>query len=105
MPPFFASRDDGEWIWGRGSCDAKGIAAAMIGAVESLVAEGIRGLALLFVVGEERNSAGAYRASQEPRGSRYLINGEPTENKLAMGSKGPRVDSQKTSHSLKIRRP
>ena len=88
VPPFFASRDDGESIWGRGSCDAKGIAAAMIGAVESLVAEGIRGLALLFVVGEERNSAGAYRASQEPRGSRYLINGEPTENKLAMGSKG-----------------
>ena len=88
VPPFFPSRDDGEWIWGRGACDAKGIAAAMIGAVENLLAEGMRGLALLFVVGEERNSAGAYRASQEARGSHYLVNGEPTENKLALGSKG-----------------
>jgi len=88
VPPFFPSRDDSEWIWGRGACDAKGIAAAMIGAVENLLAEGMRGLALLFVVGEERNSAGAYRASQQPQGSRYIINGEPTENKLALGSKG-----------------
>src|SRR5215831_11832694 len=77
VPPFFPSRDDSEWIWGRGACDAKGIAAAMIGAVENLLAEGMRGLALLFVVGEERNSAGAYRASQEARGSHYLVNGEP----------------------------
>src|SRR5262249_25869158 len=60
----------------------------MIGAVENLLAEGMRGLALLFVVGEERNSAGAYRAAQQGRGSRYIINGEPTENKLALGSKG-----------------
>ncbi|HLH44067.1 MAG TPA: M20/M25/M40 family metallo-hydrolase [Bryobacteraceae bacterium] len=88
VPPFWPSRDDGEWIWGRGACDAKGIAAAMIGAVESLLEEGLRGLALLFVVGEERNSAGAYRASQQGRGSRYLVNGEPTENMLALGSKG-----------------
>ncbi|HEY7336635.1 MAG TPA: M20/M25/M40 family metallo-hydrolase [Bryobacteraceae bacterium] len=88
VPPFIPSRDDGEWIWGRGACDTKDIIAAMIRAVEDLLAEGARGLALLFVVGEERNSAGAYRAAQESRGSRYLVNGEPTENKLALGSKG-----------------
>ena len=60
----------------------------MIHAVEALLAEGMRGLALLFVVGEERNSAGAYVAAQQSRGSKYLINGEPTENKLAVGCKG-----------------
>jgi len=60
----------------------------MIHAVEGLLAEGVRGLALLFVVGEERNSAGAFAASCDARGSRYLINGEPTENKLAIGCKG-----------------
>jgi acetylornithine deacetylase len=88
VPPFFASRDDGEFIWGRGACDTKGIIASMIGAVEALLAEGVRQVALLFVVGEERNSAGAYFAAKHPRGSRFLINGEPTENKLALGSKG-----------------
>src|SRR5437899_6598471 len=60
----------------------------MILAVEALLAEGQRNIALLFVVGEERNSAGAFFAARHPRGSRYLINGEPTENKLALGSKG-----------------
>ena len=88
VPPFFPSRDDGEWIWGRGACDTKGIIAAMLRAVEDLLAEGMRGLALLFVVGEERNSAGAFHAARHGRGSRYLINGEPTENKLALGCKG-----------------
>src|ERR1043165_5001380 len=88
VPPLFPSRDDGESIWGRGACDTKGIIASMITAVERLLAEGGRGFALLFVVGEERNSAGAYFAAQHPRGSKYLINGEPTENKLALGSKG-----------------
>jgi len=88
VPPFFASREDNEFIWGRAACDTKGIIASMILAAESLLEQGGRGLALLFVVGEERNSAGAYRAAQEPRGSRYLINGEPTENRLALGSKG-----------------
>src|SRR5208282_4763867 len=58
VPPFFASREDEEFIWGRGSCDAKGIIAAMIAAVERLLASGTRNLGLLFVVGEERNSAG-----------------------------------------------
>jgi len=88
VPPFFASREDSEFIWGRGACDTKGIIASMIHAVEALVADGVRGVALLFVVGEERNSAGAYAAAKIPRGSCFLINGEPTENKLALGSKG-----------------
>jgi acetylornithine deacetylase len=88
VPPFFASHEDGDFIWGRGSCDAKGIIAAMIAATEKLLAAGTRNIALLFVVGEERNSAGAKAAAATPRGSRYLINGEPTENRLALGSKG-----------------
>lgn len=88
VPPFFASREDPDTIWGRGSCDAKGIAAAMIAAAELLLAAGTRNLALLFVVGEERDSAGAKTMAASPRGSRFLINGEPTENQLALGSKG-----------------
>ena len=88
VPPFFPSREDADSIWGRGSADAKGIIASMIGAAEGLLANGVRNFGLLFVVGEERNSAGAYAAARDPRGSRFLINGEPTENKLALGSKG-----------------
>jgi acetylornithine deacetylase len=88
VPPFFPSREDESHIWGRGSCDAKGIIASMIAAAENLLAAGERNLALLFVVGEERNSAGALAAAKSPRGSRFLINGEPTENQLALGSKG-----------------
>jgi len=88
VPPFFISREDDEHIWGRGACDTKGIIAAMVKAVEAMLAAGLRGFGLLFVVGEERTSAGAYRAAQTPRGSRYIINGEPTENRLALGSKG-----------------
>jgi len=88
VPPFFPSHEDGESIWGRGACDTKGIIAAMVTAVSRMVARGERRVALLFVVGEERNSAGAFEAAKQPRGSRYLINGEPTENKLALGSKG-----------------
>ena len=88
VPPFFPSREDEEFVWGRGSADAKGIIASMTAAAEGLLDAGIRNFALLFVVGEERNSAGAYAAARSPRGSRYLINGEPTENKLALASKG-----------------
>src|SRR2546422_7996689 len=88
VPPFFGSHEDGDFIWGRGSCDAKGIIAAMIAAVEKLLAAGTRNFGSLFVVGEERNSAGARAAAATPRGSRFLINGEPTENHLALGSKG-----------------
>ncbi len=88
VPPFIASREDDEFIWGRGACDTKGIIASMIHAVEALLAAGQRDIGLLFVVGEERNSAGAYRAAKDPRGSRYIVNGEPTGNRLALGSKG-----------------
>jgi acetylornithine deacetylase len=88
VPPFFASREDADFIWGRGACDAKGIIAAMTGAAEKLLGEGLRNFALLFVVGEERNSKGAEVAARAPRGSKYLVNGEPTENKVALASKG-----------------
>ena len=88
VPPFIPSREDGEFIWGRGACDTKGIIAAMLTAAEELLESGVRDFGVLFVVGEERNSAGAYHAAAQPKGARYLINGEPTENKLALGSKG-----------------
>ena len=88
VPPFFPSREDDEYIWGRGACDTKGIIASMIFAARELLEEGHRNVALLFVVGEERNSAGAFAAAQNARGSKFLINGEPTENKLAIGCKG-----------------
>jgi acetylornithine deacetylase len=88
VPPFFASREDNEYIWGRGACDTKGIIASMIFAVRGLLEEGTRNMALLFVVGEERNSTGAFAAAKQSRGSKFIINGEPTENKLALGSKG-----------------
>jgi len=88
VPPFFPSHEDAEFIWGRGACDAKGIIASMIVTAERLLAERVTNFALLFVVGEERNSAGAALAARTPRGSKYLVNGEPTENKLALASKG-----------------
>ncbi|MGO9260093.1 MAG: M20/M25/M40 family metallo-hydrolase [Bryobacteraceae bacterium] len=88
VPPFIPSREDDTHIWGRGACDTKGTIAAMIRAVEELLEAGRRDFGLLFVVGEERNSAGAYAAARSPRGSRYIVNGEPTGNKLALGSKG-----------------
>jgi acetylornithine deacetylase len=88
VPPFFASSEDDEFIHGRGACDVKGIIACMMLAAERVLAQGIRGVALLFVVGEERNSVGAYAAAKHARGSRYIINGEPTDNRLALGSKG-----------------
>lgn len=89
VPPFFPSREDEQFIWGRGACDVKGIIAAMLCAGELLLTAGIRNFAFLFVVGEERNSLGAYFAGRNPRGQhRFLINGEPTENRLALGSKG-----------------
>lgn len=88
VPPYFFSTEDDTYIYGRGACDAKGIIAAMVGAAESLLASGTRDFALLFVVGEERDSAGAKAAAVDSRGSRFLINGEPTENRLALGSKG-----------------
>ncbi len=88
VPPFIPAREDSDFIYGRGSCDAKGIAAAEVAAAERLREEGIENLALLFLVGEETLSDGACAANRVPRGSKYLINGEPTGNKLALGTKG-----------------
>ena len=87
VPPFIASSEDGARIYGRGSCDAKGIIAAQIVAAEKLRAVGVF-VGLLFLVGEETNSAGAIEANQHPMGARYMINGEPTDNRLALASKG-----------------
>ena len=88
VPPFFPAHEDAEHIYGRGSCDAKGILAAQVTAAERLKNDGVEDFALLFLVGEETVSDGAREANLHPRGSRYIINGEPTENKLVIGSKG-----------------
>lgn len=87
VPPFLPPRPQGERIWGRGACDAKGIAAAMICAAERLVAREVP-VGLLFVVGEETTHDGAHAANAWPTTSRALINGEPTESTLAVGTKG-----------------
>src|SRR5271154_1005565 len=87
VPPFFPSSEDDLFLYGRGSCDAKGIIAAQLAAAERLREAGVAA-ALLFVVGEERDSAGAREANLHPKGSRFLINGEPTDNRLALASKG-----------------
>ena len=87
VPPFIPPRLDGDTLWGRGACDAKGIAAAMIVAAERLRASGFP-IALLFVVGEEVTHDGAVAANRVPTASRVLINGEPTESTLAIGTKG-----------------
>lgn len=88
VPPFIGFFEEPEYLYGRGVCDAKGILASMIKAIETLAAADHPGLGLLVVVGEERGSLGAIIAGREPRGSKFLINGEPTENKLAVGTKG-----------------
>src|SRR5256885_8121754 len=87
VPPFIRSSEDEHRIYGRGSCDAKGIIAAQIAAAETLCREGIH-VGLLFLVGEERDSLGAKVASQQANGCKFLINGEPTENRVATASKG-----------------
>lgn len=90
VPPFIESSEDKEFIYGRGSCDAKGIIAAQIFAAERLRAEGMSAVGLLFTVDEELSSIGAQAANNLPqaRECRYLINGEPTDNRLAIGTKG-----------------
>jgi acetylornithine deacetylase len=88
VPPFFASSEDDTHVYGRGACDAKGIAAAMICAAEQLAAEGRGDVALLFVVGEETESDGAAVASRLTPPVAFLVNGEPTDNELATGHKG-----------------
>ena len=87
VPPYVPLREDEEFLYGRGVCDAKGIAAAQIAAAERLRAAGFS-VGLLFVAGEERDSAGAKVANSQAKGSRWLINGEPTDNRLAVASKG-----------------
>lgn len=87
VPPFFSSSEDGDRIYGRGSCDAKGIIAAQVAAAERLRAEGIY-VGLLYLVGEERDSLGAKVANRHANGCKFLINGEPTENRIALASKG-----------------
>jgi acetylornithine deacetylase len=92
VPPFIPSSEDAGRIYGRGACDAKGIIAAQIAAAERLRQQNVR-VGLLFVVGEERDSLGAkvandYVARGEVSGCRFLVNGEPTENHIALASKG-----------------
>jgi acetylornithine deacetylase len=87
VPPFIPSSEDATRIYGRGSCDAKGIIAAQVAAAERLRKDGIY-VGLLFLVGEERNSLGAQVANQQSPGCKFLVNGEPTENRMASASKG-----------------
>lgn len=100
VPPYLPLSEDADSIHGRGSCDAKGLAAAMVAAAEQLAAGGERRIGLLFLVGEENGSDGARAAAGlEPRG-RFLINGEPTENRLSIGQKGSlRVDLRATGRA------
>ncbi len=88
VPPYLPLHEDATHLHGRGSCDAKGLAAAMITAAERLADRGERRIGLLFLVGEENGSDGAGRARELGPKGRYLINGEPTENRLSMGQKG-----------------
>jgi acetylornithine deacetylase len=100
VPPYVPLTEDAETIRGRGSCDAKGLAAAMVAAAERLADRGERRIGLLFLVGEENGSDGArVAAGLEPRG-RFLVNGEPTENRLSIGQKGSlRIDLQATGRA------
>src|SRR6476659_912958 len=88
VPPYVQFREDAEFMFGRGACDTKGIIAAMIKAGEALIEATVADFGLLCVVVEEAGSVGARVANTIPNRSRYLINGEPTESKLALGSKG-----------------
>jgi len=90
VPPFIESSEDEEFVYGRGSCDAKGIIAAQIFAAERLRAEDVNNVGLLFTVDEELGSGGAQAANKHAiaRECRFLINGEPTDNRLATGTKG-----------------
>ena len=88
VPPFFPSRVDGELLRGRGSCDAKGILASQVAAAARLRASGETRVGLLFVVGEEKGSDGAMASAALAGGSRWIINGEPTDNRLAAATRG-----------------
>jgi acetylornithine deacetylase len=99
VPPFIPFREDDEFVYGRGVSDAKGIIAAQVAAAQRLREDGYN-VAVLFVSGEERDSAGAKVANQMSKGSRYLINGEPTDNRLALASKGALRVSIKTTGKM-----
>ena len=88
VPPHFPSREQDGRLYGRGAADAKGILAAQLAALEQLRADGERRAGLLLVVGEERGSQGARAANTRAPGSRYLINGEPTDNRLGAATRG-----------------
>lgn len=96
VPPFIPSSEKDGRVYGRGSCDAKGIIAAQVAAAEKLRASGTH-VGLLFLVGEERDSLGAKVANQQAPGSKFLVNGEPTENRVAVASKGS-LRAQVTAH-------
>jgi acetylornithine deacetylase len=87
VPPFFPSRVEGDRLYGRGSCDAKGILAAQVAAVDRLRSEGETRVGLVFVVGEERGSDGAKLANEAGR-AKFLVNGEPTESRLGAATRG-----------------
>jgi acetylornithine deacetylase len=100
VPPYIPLREDEDAIHGRGSCDAKGLAAAMVVAAERMAARGERRIGLLFLVGEENGSDGARVAGELGPKGRFLINGEPTENRLSIGQKGSlRVDLEATGRA------
>ena len=88
VPPFFASRIEGGRLHGRGACDAKGILAAQIAAAEQLRAEGETGVGLVFVAGEERGSDGAMAVNRIASPAKFLVNGEPTDNRLGVATRG-----------------
>jgi acetylornithine deacetylase len=88
VPPYIGPRLEGARLWGRGACDAKGIAAAMLVAAQNLAESGEERVDVLLVVGEEKGSDGARAANHLPATSRFLVDGEPTESRLATGAKG-----------------
>jgi acetylornithine deacetylase len=103
VPPFYASSEDSEYVYGRGACDAKGILAAMVVACDALRERGVDDVGLLFVVGEETDSIGALKANELESRAAFVVVGEPTENKMANGHKGGLkfrlVASGKAAHS------
>jgi acetylornithine deacetylase len=88
VPPYVELSEDDDFIYGRGACDTKGLMTSMIKAAERLIEEGVTDFGMLLLVGEENGSIGAKVANNIENRCRYLINGEPTESKLALGSKG-----------------